>query len=305
MSDEQFSSKRERQKARRAARLEKEAAQATVENRKRTLTYGLIVVVVVALIAALIFQQIQSRQAASEQAERAQAKLDELGCTEDARQPDLGGGHISGTADALSAEPPEVIYPDQPPSSGRHIGQVVPSGVFDVRIDPRFTTHNLEHGYIVAWYSPDAPAEEVDALKAWATDARDGDFPKIVVSEYYEPLADGKNIAYTAWFYRQTCDQFDVDVAETFARAHYDTAGEGPEKGIPAHNIGAQGVIDPEGEDLFLPPLDVAFGSDSVIEQTDDAGDPTDEDPDVTDPSDAADEPVDEPADEASEPVSQ
>lgn len=269
MSDEQYSSKRERQKARRAERLEREATQAKAANRRQQAVYGLIVLVVIALVGALVFSQINKRNQQNEQVAAAEAKLGELGCTEDVQMPDLGGGHIGGTGQALAAEAPEVIYtgnPGQPPSSGRHVGQVAPSGVFDVPIDPRLTTHNLEHGYIVAWYSPDAPEEEVEALKEWGQDRLDGDFPKIIVAEYYEPLPDGHSVAFTAWFQRQMCEQFDTDVADVFTRAHYDIDGEGPEKGIPTHTVGAQGVLDPEGEPLFLPPLDAEFGTDSPLD---------------------------------------
>ncbi len=292
MSEEEYASKRERQKARRAERLEREAATAKVANRKQQGIYGLIVVVVLALIGGLVVNQINQRNAEAEQAEAVAARLGELGCTEDIRMEDLGGGHIAGSPEALIAEPPSVIYtgtdevPGEPPSSGRHLGQVVPSGVFDVPIDPRLTTHNLEHGYVVAWYSPDAPAEGVEAMKAWGESAIDGDFPKIVVAEYYEPLPDGKNFSLSAWFHRQDCDTFDADVADVFTRAYYDTSGEGPEKGIPGHTIGAQGVIDPEGEPLFLPPLDEQFGTSSIFEDVEDAEDASP----VIDPSEQASE---------------
>ncbi len=291
MSEEEYASKRERQKARRAERLEVEASQAKVANRRQQGIYGLVVVVVLALIGGLIFNQINNRRAQSEQAEAVAGRLDELGCTEDTRLPDLGGGHIAGSPEALQAEPPAVIYtgtdelPGEPPTSGRHIGQVVPSGVYDVPIDPRFTTHNLEHGYIVAWYSPDAPADQVEALKAWGEGALDGDFPKVIVAEYYEPLPDGNNVAFTGWFVRQSCETFDADVADVFARAHYDIDGEGPEKGIPGHTVGAQGVIDPDGEPLFLPPLDTEFGSSSIFDEVDDAENASP----VVDPEDSTD----------------
>ncbi len=278
MSDEEFASKRERQKARRAERLEMEAQQAQAAGRRRTATYGLVILVVIGLIGLLVLNQVNNSRENSEQAERAVAKLDELGCTEDTRMTDLGGGHITGTEEALTAEPPEVIYPDEPPTSGRHIGQVVNSGVFDVKVDPRLTTHNLEHGYVVGWYDADTPAEEVDALKAWAQEQRDGDFDKIIVAEYYRDIPDA-NVAFTAWFYRQACEQFDVDVAQTFLRTHYDTNGEGPERGIPSHNPGAQGVVEVLDEDVFLAGLtDLATGdAEDVTDEVEDAEPATDE----------------------------
>jgi hypothetical protein len=270
VSDEQFSSKRERQKARRAERLKREASEAQAANRRQKGVYGLITLVVLALVGALVFQQFNKRNQQNEQVAAAAAKLDELGCTTDTQMPDLGGGHIGGTAEALAAEAPDVIYtgdPGQPPSSGRHFGQVVPSGVFDVPIDPRLTTHNLEHGYLVVWYSPDAPEEQVEALKSWGQERLGGDFPKTIVAEYYEPLPEGRTVAFTAWFQRQMCEQFDTDIADVFTRANYDISGEAPEKGIPSHTVGAQGVLDPQDEPLFLPPLSEEFGTNSPLDE--------------------------------------
>ncbi len=292
-------SKRERQKARRAERIEREAQAAKKESTRQTAVKAGAGLLVVALVGGLVFTQIRSRQQEAEQAEEVASRLTELGCTEDTRMPDLGGGHIPPAN--LAAEAPDLIYtgddaiPGQPPSSGRHLGQVVATGVYDVPVDPRLTTHNLEHGYIVAHYGPDAPADQVEELKAWAEDAIDGDFSKVVVTEYFQDLPNDANFSYTAWFQRQLCETFDADVADVFTRAHYDIDGEGPERGIPSHSVGATGVLDPEGEPLFLPPLDAEFGTGVDLEEVEDAGDATDGDPDTE--TDLEDAPEDEDAD--------
>lgn len=270
-ADGQYASKRERQKARRAERLEREAAAAKSQAGKKRLFRGLGVLLVLALIGGLVYSQIAARQARTELASSVSERLDDLGCTEDVRMPDLGGGHIGGDGAAVAAEAPQVIYGgDEPPSSGRHVGQVVATGVYDVPIDPRVTTHNLEHGYIVLHHAEDAPADQVEEMTAWAQDQIDGDRPKMVLTPYYGEMAGGANFAWTAWFQRQTCDTFDPDVVEVFADNHYDIDGEGPEKGIPTHNVGAQGVLDPEGEPLLLPPLDAQLGEDGDAEGAED-----------------------------------
>lgn len=180
-----------------------------------------------------------------------------LGCTGYVRMPDLGGGHIPGATEALEAEVPSVIYgSDEPPSSGRHLGQVVATGVYDVPIDPRLTTHNLEHGHVVAHHAPDAPAEQVEALRAWARAAIDEDFPKLVVAPYYTDLSGGAMFSFTAWFTRQTCDTFDVRVAEAFAEGHHETS-DAPEASVPAHRPGQPGVLEPDGAPLLFRPLDL------------------------------------------------
>lgn len=271
MSEEQYASKRERQKARRAERLEREAAAAKSAKGKQRAVYGGIVVLVIALIGALVYSQIAERREREQRAVAVEERLDELGCTPDEQMPDLGGGHIDPAA--LVAQPPEMIYTGEqgePPSSGPHVGQVVATGVYDQPIDPRLTTHNLEHGYIVAHYAQDAPAEQVEALKTWAQQRIDGDLPKIVVAPYYTEMADDAQFSFTSWWHRQTCDTFDADVAQVFTEAHYDSP-DAPESGVATHNVGAQGVIDPEGEPVFFPPLDSEFGTGSGPDELEDA----------------------------------
>jgi hypothetical protein len=287
-SEQEYASKRERQKARRAERLEREAAAAKTAKGKQTAVYGLVVVLVVALIGGLVYSQIAQRQAREALVVEVAARLDSLGCTPAERQPEKGGGHIAGSAEALAVEPPEVIYDgDEPPSSGRHVGQVAATGVYDVPIDPRLTTHNLEHAYVVAHYGPDAPADEVEALKEWGQDAIGGDFPKVIVAPYHTEMVDGANFAFTAWHHRQVCDTFDADVAQVFAQTHHGST-EAPESGAAVHLAGAQGVLEPEdGEPLFLPPLDAEFGTDSQIEEAEEAGENTPEVDDEGNPVDA------------------
>lgn len=176
-------------------------------------------------------------------------------CQPVSQEPDLGGGHIATDPDTLAASSPGTIYPGHPPTSGQHIGQVVASGVYDVVVDPRITTHNLEHGYVVIWYDDGVAEEDLAALRAWADTAL-GAFPKLVVAEYYESLPGDADVALTAWFTLQTCGGFDTESANAFLRHHYDTVGQAPEKGLAPHLSEGNGVLVPEGDDLLLPPLD-------------------------------------------------
>lgn len=296
MSEEQYASKRERQKARRAERLEREASAAKAQQGRQRAIYAGIIVLVIALIGGLVYSQFAARQAREQRAADLAERLDDLGCTTDERQPDLGGGHLDPAT--LVAQPPQVLYTGtspEPPSSGPHLGQVAATGVYDVPIDPRLTTHNLEHGYIIVHYAEDAPAEEVEALKAWAEEQMDGDFPKILVLPYYTDMANDANFAFTAWLHRQTCDTFDPDAAQVFTEAHYESS-DAPEATVPTHNVGAQGVIDPEGEPVFFPPLDTEFGTDNALDEAEEAGE---DGPEV----DAEGEPVEGEATEGAEPA--
>lgn len=76
-----------------------------------------------------------------------------------------GWGHVpAGT---------EVNYTHNPPGSGPHYGQWTRSGIYVEAIDRRNWVHNLEHGWLVLVYRPDAPAADVRVL----TDAYAAGFP--------------------------------------------------------------------------------------------------------------------------------
>ncbi len=63
--------------------------------------------------------------------------------------------------------------------------------------------------------------------------------------------------------------------------------------------MGAQGVLDPEGEPLFLPPLDQQFGTGDGAEEIEGVDEAQ---PEVDADDEPADEPVeDEPVEDASE----
>ncbi|CAN5882892.1 hypothetical protein BH20ACT7_BH20ACT7_01030 [soil metagenome] len=255
MAEEAGLSKRERQKARRDAKLVEQRREAATARRRRLLTFAVVGLVLVGLVGLAVANQVRQRAEVTRVQQEAAAKLDELGCTEDAAMDDLGGGHL-GSNQELIANPPETLYPDRPASSGQHVGSVAQTGVYDAQIDERLLVHDLEHGYILGYYSPDAPPEQIEQLKQWGSEAIDGDFAKTIVAPYPAGLPDGANFAYVAWGFRQVCDTFDPDVAQAFATAHHGGAGIAPETTVPAHIGAGQGQLAPEGgEPLLLPPL--------------------------------------------------
>lgn len=255
MSTEQTKqTKRERQKQRRDAKLAEQRRQAARARRNRMIAIGVIVAVVVAAIGAIVAGRLAAQRERDENIAAAEDRLGELGCTPIEEMPDLGGGHLAGTTEALTAAPPDTLYPDRPASSGQHIGTWVLSGVYDKQIDERLLVHNLEHGYANVYYGPEAPAEQVEALRTFAQESLDGDYPKMVVAPYGEPLPDGAQFAMVAWGFRQTCEQFDADVARAFLDQHHN--GElAPERYLPPHT-GDNG-IDPNAQEgpLLFPPL--------------------------------------------------
>lgn len=261
MSDDALS-KRERQKQRRSVKVEEQRKQEAAARRRRLALLGVTALVVVGLVGLGVANYLQKRAQLAEDRRVAQEQQEEFGCTADATQPSAGQGHFGNDAE-LRSNPPETVYPDRPPSSGKHHGAVVKTGVYDVKVDERMLVHNLEHGYIVVYYDDGASDEDVAALEEAAAGHIDGDFPKLIVARFDGEMADDKNISYTAWTFRQTCEGFSPAILSAFAQAHHSGRGVAPEKTVPAHLAEGNGVLDPKGKDLLLPPLGDAASPDA------------------------------------------
>ncbi len=273
MTDEQQLTKRERHKARRDQKLEAQQAGIAKARRARLLTFTLLFALVAGGAGILLQRNVAQR--AEAEAERAEvaARLGELGCTETARLHELGRSHLSPSQ--LAANPPEVLYPERPGTSGPHLSQVVLTGVYDKVIDERLVLHNLEHGYVAYWYGPDADPAQVDALKEWAR-ARIGEsYPMLVVAQSAAPLPNGANFAGTSWTFRQLCDRFDPQVAQVFLDDHHDSPSV-PEPNVAPHtNPSQSGVVDPaarEGPVLFPPLGEATAGGPAMGAPTEPAG---------------------------------
>lgn len=263
MVEEQLS-KRERQKARRENRLAAERAAAAKARRNRIIAFAGVAVLVLVGIGFAVQRQLRAGAADRTARAAVATKLQQLGCTEDTKQPDLGGTHIDqdGSA-AVAANPPEKLYPDRPASSGRHVSYWVVSGVYDTLIDERPLIHSLEHGWTNIYYLPTAPADQITKLKDWARAQIDGAYPKMIVAPWISgALPQGANFAYVAWNSRQLCGQFDPQVAGLFAKAHSGSNSKAPEEALIPAGTKADNrfTFDPSEANLLFPPLDQQLG---------------------------------------------
>lgn len=235
MADQERLPKRERRELARRERKEKEAAAARQARRNRALSAVITVAVVAGIAAMLWFTRepaaetgIEVSPAAAEQA------LVTAGC-EPIQMPipeDLG--HLSEPA-----PPPEQLYPQRPVHSGRHFGVTAPVGVADEPLDERFTTHNLEHGSVVAWYDPQRlEADVVGQLEDWAEARNRSGFrgasgAGILVSPWEGGFGTSdKPLALRAWGRALDCDRWDRTVADAFLIANFGTHGRAPESSI-------------------------------------------------------------------------
>jgi hypothetical protein len=125
-----------------------------------------------------------------------------------------------------------VQYGTDPPTSGKHIGQLAQVGVYDEPVPNEVAVHQMEHGYTMVWYNCDA---EEPLAAAECTDLRN-ELSSIVqpaVAEGYHvvmtPDATMEHrLAVTAWQFMDTMDEVDTERLRTFVETfecHYDPEG--------------------------------------------------------------------------------
>ncbi|MFP5298440.1 MAG: DUF3105 domain-containing protein [Actinomycetota bacterium] len=210
-----MSKKLEEKQQRRLAeeRKRQEAAQAA---RKRNLMTVGIAVLIGALVVALIIANRPEDPGAD-----FGVAADEAGCTEIETHEDEGRGHTEDVAE-------DVQYGTQPPTSGRHAGSTTDIGFHSEPVQEELVVHNLEHGEVAVWYSPDAPAEVLDQLETYVNDAGIG-----MLAVPYDNVPDGYNFSLSAWGASQSCEEVSGEVLAEFRERFQ---GKGPESvGIPPY----------------------------------------------------------------------
>ena len=155
--------------------------------------------------------------------------------------------HIGGAG--FATLPDLSTYPSVPPTSGPHDGGgTLPAGIYDSPPPMGLLLHSLEHGGVVVWYDPGAPAAEIARIKDFYGQ-RIGDVAagqdRVIVAPYDYPADDGAGslpagarMALVAWHRLQTCADVSLEVALDFtSRFGFPTAldreweGEAPEAG--------------------------------------------------------------------------
>lgn len=170
------------------------------------------------------------------------------------KQADLGRGHVDiGT---------KVDYNSNPPTSGKHYGEWIRSGVYSEPKDDRNLIHSLEHGYVIMSYNCEkktsnlrwqmsnvyahgieeaSPSGQESTSSAILSGAfRSDDCHKLVdqLISIYEKKGKKRlivvprpnmdvRIALTAWTYIDKFNNFDATRIENFIDAHLN---QGPEK---------------------------------------------------------------------------
>lgn len=210
-----MSKKLEQKQARREAEERRKAEQRKQAIRRNALTIGS-AVLVGAIVVVAIF--IQREQGGGPVPNNVGVPASEAGCTDVEEFEEQGADHI---AVGSQHEP----YNSSPPTSGPHYETPAGTEFFAEQIPPEQLVHNLEHGQIVIWYSPDASNETRGHIEDLVTQQ-----PTATAAAPYPDLASPYQLVLTAWGASQSCEQVSQEVVDDFRREYQ---GQGPEPLTP------------------------------------------------------------------------
>ena len=174
--------------------------------RQRTLLWtGVAALSLVALVALILVMGRDEPQATNKAVAPAarQAGRQAAGSQGVKTYPSAGRNHIS-------ADQQPTNWNSTPPTSGDHLGNPLPPGVYDNEQDMRALVHNMEHGYVVIVYKG-IPQDQVDQLREFV-DQRDGS--KLVLAPWSGLDSDG--VALAAWQNLETLQRVNMDVVQAF-----------------------------------------------------------------------------------------
>ena len=172
-------------------------AAAAAARKRRIITWSVISVVTVGLIAFFAFRPLPEELAAVE------------------LFADQGGGHLQP-----GESPPE--YNSNPATSGRHNPSPTQCGIYTDEVPDQVLIHNMEHGTVVIHHAPDLDQAEIDSLHDYARSKSSH-----ILVYPREGLSDP--VVVTSWRRMLRMDSADVDTIDLY----YDQfAFSGPEVGV-------------------------------------------------------------------------
>ncbi len=233
----------------RKARVEALKKEQKAKERKKTLLFGAVAVVIVAVLVG-----IPALSIINDNKKEARA-FDELGVASAAAACDPVQTDKVDAADGDHEDDPSVSvqYQTAPPSHGRHFVSPITvnrRGFYAVDDAPRVEelVHNLEHGYNIVWYAPTVTGTALDDLQSIAEKMRDNNTTRKFIVVPWDaargPFPAGKTIAMSHWGapskagdyatstgYRQYCGQVSGGAIKSFVDAH--PSEDSPEPNTP------------------------------------------------------------------------
>lgn len=194
--------------------------------RSNLITIG-IAFVIVAGVTAIIVTQRTGEGDSEVPAAPAGAAASAAGCDGIQEHEIEGRDHVD--------EGTDVDYKTIPPTSGNHWppGAQADAGFYTDTVEDERLVHNMEHGQIVIWYSPDAGKETIDGIKGLVESADDADIPENeggarspLIAVPYDQVPDDKSYAITAWGASQACSKYSEDAINAFREKYQGRAPE-------------------------------------------------------------------------------
>lgn len=198
--------KKNQKKTERRAMVEQMRSEQARKERMRSLSIlGVCVLIVVALIGSAVFIAVKDSRDKDAAKNRNLAKV--------------GAAATAASCDPITSKPltaaavhddasAKIAYAEAPPASGNHRSQPAPfaRSFYDAKDRPQVETlvHNLEHGYVIAWYDESIAADksQLDDLKKIGEKYNLNQERFIVApwtSDDGPAFPNGKHIAYTRW----------------------------------------------------------------------------------------------------------
>ncbi len=210
------------------------------ERRRSLLIYGTGGLVAVAVLAGIIVYALVANQAKDEShsvghVTAASAAATAAGCTGVVNDASHGRSHVAANQ--------PVDYDVAPPSSGNHDASPLPDvyrfyeRIPNLRIER--AVHNLEHGFVIGWYDPKLPDDQVAALRTAAETAGNR---FIAVPWERGEFPEGKHFVLTAWDRTQRCAGVSDAAIKEFVATYADPGPGGAAWASPtAPESGASG----------------------------------------------------------------
>lgn len=204
-----MSKKLEQKQQRREAEERRAAEQRKAALKRNLATFGTAIVVAAVVVVAIFMQR------ESESPENVGVAAAEANCGEIEEFEEQGANHIP------VGEPHEP-YSSSPPTSGPHYEVPADTAFFAEQLPPEQFVHNLEHGQIVIWYHPDAPAETISAIEGLVDQET-----QATAAVPYTDIESPYQFVLSAWGALQRCEHVSQKVVNDFRREYQ---GQGPEQ---------------------------------------------------------------------------
>lgn len=197
--------KKSKQNTERRAMVEQMRTEQARKERMRSLgILGVCVLIVAGLIGSAVFVAVKDSRDKDAAKKR---DLATVGAAAEAAACDpVVTKDAVGSAQHVDQGP--IEYPDAPPASGNHRSVPAPFAryFYDAKDRPEVATlvHNLEHGYVVAWYDETLAADkdQLDDLKK-VGEKYNLNQERFIVAPWTAadgaPFPEGKHVAYTRW----------------------------------------------------------------------------------------------------------